>query len=266
MKVVSRVFTVFFALIALLGLWAQAGQADEAQESKAQEMVTETIELYKTKGAEEAFAEINAKPEDYTAEDEDVYVFVVGPDDTVLVHTENPDYVGKKTTEVVDSKGANLGEAKRKAATAEGAWFEYDVTDPESEEVEHRKSWLVLYEDTIFGAAIEVDAIDEDDASSEGQTQGEEGDRSAEEASESEDAASAQSAEEASEGDSEEDADSQDAAEEETVPSDEDEGVDDGENGEQGQDQDEEDADHDAAQQEDDSQDEATQSEEGQNK
>lgn len=64
--------------------------------------------------------------------DRDLYVFVVGPDGTVVGHGYDPARLGLEVRTVKDSSGDPYGRRILDEATDDGVWIDYLRTDPEN--------------------------------------------------------------------------------------------------------------------------------------
>ncbi len=112
--------------------------------------VTEAIQRYALVGKEDAFNYYNSME----SVDGQWFLFVVGPDDTMLVHPAVPEKVGHDLKGPVgtDSRGNNFG-AQILSTDGEGQWVDYYDPNPargNKEELKH--AWAVKYDDYIFGS------------------------------------------------------------------------------------------------------------------
>ena len=140
-------------LIGLLAGGAVGAAAEErgtAEEAKA--LVARAITLYREKGAETAFAIMN-RP-DGGFRDHDLYIFVYGPDRTVVVQAADPTRIGLRGDFVRDVDGKYYGKESMDAATPEGVWVDYRRANPANGQVERKSSWLVRVDGYVFGCGI----------------------------------------------------------------------------------------------------------------
>jgi signal transduction histidine kinase len=114
-------------------------------------MVARAIAAFDGAG-EAAFADMTAPSEDFV--DRDLYIFVVGPDHTVVAHGETAARLGLDVTMLTDADGFAYGQAILDSATAEGAWLDYKREDPLTGEIQPKSSWLRAHDGYIFGCGI----------------------------------------------------------------------------------------------------------------
>ena len=115
-------------------------------ETRVQQVVEETIEMYKADG-EETFARINAMESHDPA-----YPFVFTFDTTeVVAHGADPDLVGAGLLEILTPDrplDAILADLDRDG----GTWVEYTFLNPATDRVEYKVSWFYLHDGYIFGS------------------------------------------------------------------------------------------------------------------
>ena len=140
---------------ALLLMIAAPAAADEdwGTPEEAQDMVARAIAYYDEMGAETAFAKFNTYPAPEFL-DRDLYIFVGGRDEGMVAHAVNPSLLGVTYSSFIDADGKRFGEEMKKAASPEGAWFDYRFKNPATGEIEQKSSWAVLHDGYIFGVGI----------------------------------------------------------------------------------------------------------------
>ena len=148
---ISSRFAVLAMLAALLApVISPAQERAEAAEAKA--FVARAIALYDTGGREAAFSAIEDPNGGLV--DHDLYVFVYGPDRTIVAHGSNPSLVGTDVDGYVDDDGLHFGTKFMDEATESGIWLDYKWHDPVSGAVLPKSSWLVRHDGYVFGAGI----------------------------------------------------------------------------------------------------------------
>lgn len=98
--------------------------------------------------------------EDYDGEDlssietlqyEEHYVFVMSQNfDEILAHP-NEDLIGTVPTGVTSSN-IPIPEIIHRLETSQGVWVEYEFFNPEADTVQHKRAWMVLENDLVFGS------------------------------------------------------------------------------------------------------------------
>lgn len=139
----------------LIGLTACAGDRSDVSSRgsalEAQAMVARAIASYASDG-EAAFADMTAPSDEFV--DRDLYIFVVGPDGTVVAHGADATRIGVDVATLTDVDGFAYGQAILDSATPEGVWLDYKREDPISGAIEPKSSWLRLYDGYVFGCGI----------------------------------------------------------------------------------------------------------------
>ena len=136
----------------LAGGMAEATAEDRGTADEAKAMVARAIALYREKGAAAAFAIMN-RP-DGGFRDHDLYIFVYGPERTVLVQAADPTRIGLRGDFVRDVDGKYYGKESMDAATPEGVWVDYRRANPATGKIEKKSSWLVKVDGYVFGCGI----------------------------------------------------------------------------------------------------------------
>jgi hypothetical protein len=143
-----------YCLIAFLAFTApsQVAAAERGTPEEARAMVERAIALFDSAGPEAALEAFNAP--DPAFRDRDLYIFVVGPDGTVVGHAFDSGRLGLEVRTVKDSAGKPYGQQILDDATAEGVWIDYLRTDPETGEERHKSSWVKRHAGYIFGVGV----------------------------------------------------------------------------------------------------------------
>ncbi len=85
------------------------------------------------------------------------YPFILSPADyTVLAHGANPDRVGSTSIALTDADRP-VDEIIADLQNNDGTWVEYTFAHPTTGMDQSKRSWLVLYDDLIFGAGYYID-------------------------------------------------------------------------------------------------------------
>ena len=142
---------VFFALAVVLpGLVLAAGERGTPDEAQA--LVAKAIAMYEASGRDATFAAIENP--DGGLVDRDLYVFVYGPDRTVVAHGFDASLKGTQTDTIVDVDGLAFGTRLQDDATEAGAWVDYKWNDPVTREVLPKTSWVVRHDGYVFGVGV----------------------------------------------------------------------------------------------------------------
>ena len=132
---------------------SDAGTVRRGSALEAQAMVARAIATYNAEG-EAAFVRMTAPGREFV--DRDLYIFVVGPDATVVAHGGDAGRIGLDVTGLKDADGFAYGQAILDVATPEGVWLDYKREDPLTGEIEPKTSWLRRHDGYIFGCGIYV--------------------------------------------------------------------------------------------------------------
>lgn len=143
-------FLIWLSLVTAPFHNAQGSERGTPEEAQA--MVDRAIALFDSAGSETALAAFN-KP-DPAFRDRDLYVFVVGPEGTVVGHAFDRGRLGLEVRTVKDSAGDPYGQRILDEATAEGVWVDYLRTDPETGEERSKSSWVKRHAGYIFGVGV----------------------------------------------------------------------------------------------------------------
>ena len=88
------------------------------------------------------------------------YVFITGEHDTFVAHAPRPDFVGTDLKDVIGPDGSPVGVNIAKA-TGIGLWIEHLWPNPESGEVESKRTWAIRHDGYLFGSGYYEPASEE---------------------------------------------------------------------------------------------------------
>jgi len=142
---------MFGALLLILVNTAIMADETRGTAEEAQAMVARAIAAYDAKGTA-TFADM--MPPSTEFRDRDLYVFVIGPDNHLVVHGIDAGRIGTNLAETVDSKGKAFGKEMIEKANEQGAWIDYVWRDPLTEKDVQKSSWIVRHDGYIFGCGI----------------------------------------------------------------------------------------------------------------
>lgn len=125
----------------------QRGTAEEAQA-----LVAKAIAYYADTNAETAFAAFNNREGEFV--DRDLYIFIYGPDRTVVSHGADVQLIGTPIDTLIDIHGKPFGAALMDEATVEGTWVDYTWYNPLDRALHPKSSWVVRHDGHVFGAGI----------------------------------------------------------------------------------------------------------------
>ena len=109
--------------------------------------VYEAIARYEFAGVQATAAYYN----DPTNIDGQWYMFITDPNDTFLAHAVRPDFIGTDLKDISGPDGTPVGREIAKA-TGGGAWIEYAWPNPESGEVELKRTWAIRHDGYLFSS------------------------------------------------------------------------------------------------------------------
>ena len=110
-------------------------------------VVLAAIARYEFEGAEATAAYYN----DPANIDGQWYVAISDQNDIYLAHPTRPDLIGKDRKETLGIDGSRVG-AEIVKATGTGHWTEYLWPNPESGEVEQKRTWSIRHDGHVFAA------------------------------------------------------------------------------------------------------------------
>ncbi|HIJ87464.1 MAG TPA: cache type 2 domain-containing protein [Desulfuromonadales bacterium] len=141
---------IVIALITMLtGLFATAGLALAAGKDDAKSLVKHAAAFVKYQGKGKALAEIS-KPKGQFDKGE-LYVFAYDLQGVMVAHPKNPTLIGKNLIDVPDNDGKLFRrDIVEKAKSKGSGWVDYMYLNPETNEVEHKTTYLQKVGDLII--------------------------------------------------------------------------------------------------------------------
>ncbi|MDE0011519.1 MAG: cache domain-containing protein [Candidatus Poribacteria bacterium] len=79
------------------------------------------------------------------------YVLITDDNDIYVAHPLRPDFIGKDIKDIPGLDGTPLG-AEIARATEAGLWIAYDWPNPESGEIELKRTWAIRHDGYLFGS------------------------------------------------------------------------------------------------------------------
>jgi cytochrome c len=140
---------VVSVVIAVIGLFAFAALSYASGKGDAKDLVKHAAAYVKYQGKEKAIVEIG-KPRGMFDKGE-LYVFAYDLQGVMVAHPKNPALVGKNLVAVPDSAGKMFRkEIVEKAKTKGSGWVDYIYLNPETNEQEHKTTYLQKVGDLIL--------------------------------------------------------------------------------------------------------------------
>lgn len=143
--------TSFGALLAVIASGPALAQ-DRGSLEEAQAMSEEAAAYLEAEGSEMAYPAFNDGDEWH---DRDLYVFVFGPDGTVLAHGANADLIGQNLIEATDASGNPF--VADFVAVEDHAWIDYDFADPQTGDILPKRSYIIRVDDDVVGVGAYVE-------------------------------------------------------------------------------------------------------------
>ena len=151
--------SIAIAAAIVIGVWAMYGtfdtsdsqteQKDSTMPQQAQMVVADAVALYDQKGTL-AFEVITA--ESKNLQEGQLYPFVLDPKDiTVIAHGADPDKVGTISVSLTESDRP-YEQILEELKSNKGTWVEYRYVNPDTGQVQLKKTWLFLHDGYIFGS------------------------------------------------------------------------------------------------------------------
>jgi cytochrome c len=136
-------------VIGMAGLFACAGLSYASGKDDAKDLVKKAAAYVKYQGKEKALAEIN-KPKGMFDKGE-TYVFAYDLQGVMVAHPKNPALIGKNLLAVPDNDGKMFRREIVEKALAKGSgWVDYVYLNPETNELEHKTTYLQKAGDIIL--------------------------------------------------------------------------------------------------------------------
>ena len=109
--------------------------------------VQEAIARYEFEGVEATATYYN----DPANIDGQWYILMTDENDIYVAHPLRPDFIGKDIKDIPGLDGTPIG-AEIAKATGTGLWIEYDWPNPESGEIERKRTWAIRHDGYLFGS------------------------------------------------------------------------------------------------------------------
>ncbi|HUH65892.1 MAG TPA: cache domain-containing protein [Syntrophales bacterium] len=136
-------------VIGLIGLSIFAVLSHASGRDDAKALVKKAAAYVKYQGKEKAIAEIN-KPRGMFDKGE-LYVFAYDLNGVMLAHPKNKSLIGKNLSAIPDNDGKLFRkEIVEKAITQGSGWVDYVYLNPETNELEHKTTYLLRAGDIIL--------------------------------------------------------------------------------------------------------------------
>lgn len=133
----------------LIGMFTFAGLAHASGKDDAKTLVKHAAAFVKYQGKGKALAEIS-KPRGQFDKGE-LYVFAYDLQGVMVAHPKNPALIGKNLIDVPDNDGKLFRrDIVEKAKSKGSGWVDYMYLNPETNEVEHKTTYLQKVGDIII--------------------------------------------------------------------------------------------------------------------
>jgi cytochrome c len=140
---------LFVMAIGLSGMFAGAGPVHASGKDDAKSLVKHAAAFVKYQGKGKALAEIS-KPRGQFDKGE-LYVFAYDLQGVMIAHPKNPALIGKNLIDVPDNDGKLFRrDIVEKAKSKGSGWVDYMYLNPETNEVEHKTTYLQKVGDIII--------------------------------------------------------------------------------------------------------------------
>ena len=136
-------------VFAVISLFVFTSLACAAGKDDAKALVKRAVAYVRYQGKEKAIAEIT-KPRGMFNMGE-FYVFAYDLQGVMLAHPKNPELIGKNLIDVPDNEGKLFRkEIVEKAKTKGSGWVDYVYLNPETNEIEHKTTYIQKVGDIII--------------------------------------------------------------------------------------------------------------------
>lgn len=133
----------------LIGLLSLTCQSYASGKDDAKDLVKRAAAYVKYQGSGKAVAEIN-KPKGMFDKGE-LYVFAYDLQGVMIAHPKHPELIGKNLVTIPDSEGKLFRKEIVEKAKAKGSgWVDYLYLNPETNEMEHKTTYLLKVGDLIL--------------------------------------------------------------------------------------------------------------------
>ncbi|MBI5484820.1 MAG: cache domain-containing protein [Deltaproteobacteria bacterium] len=148
--------TLIFFVIGLIGMLTCAGLSYASGKDDAKSLVKQAAAYVKYQGKGKALAEIS-KPRGMFDKGE-TYVFAYDLQGVMLAHPKNPALIGRNLIDVPDSDGKLFRrDIVEKAKTKGSGWVDYMYLNPETNEIEHKTTYILKAGDIILCCGVYKD-------------------------------------------------------------------------------------------------------------
>jgi cytochrome c len=150
------------AFLLVIGVFGAAGLSCAAGKDDAKVLVKQAAAYVKYQGKGKALAEIS-KPRGMFDRGE-TYVFAYDLQGVMVAHPKNPALIGKNLIDVPNSDGKFFRkEIVEKAKSKGSGWVDYVYLNPETNEQEHKTTYLLKVGDIILCCGVYRDYSHEGD-------------------------------------------------------------------------------------------------------
>ena len=140
---------LILTVLGLIGVFAFATLSYASGKDDAKELVKKAAAYVKYQGKEKAITEIS-KPRGMFDKGE-LYVFAYDLQGVMVAHPKNPALIGKNLVAVPDNEGKMFRkEIVEKAKSKGSGWVDYVYLNPETDELEHKTTYLLKTGDIIL--------------------------------------------------------------------------------------------------------------------
>jgi hypothetical protein len=140
----------------LIGLFVCAGLSHAADKDDAKALVKKAAAYVKYQGKGKALVEIS-KPRGVFDKGE-TYVFAYDLQGVIIAHPKNPALIGKNMIGIPDSEGKMFRKEIVDMAKSKGSgWVDYMYLNPETNEQEHKTTYLLKVDDIILCCGVYKD-------------------------------------------------------------------------------------------------------------
>lgn len=119
-------------------------------EDKSRFVVDRTVDLYNELGSEYAFAHITS-----LESNDPQYPFIINPaTGKIVAHGAFPHLIGTDSVILTDRTERTTADILADLAINENTWTDYKFQNPRTDELEHKKTYLRLHDEYIFGSGF----------------------------------------------------------------------------------------------------------------
>lgn len=129
-----------------------SADARKPTRADAESLVNRGVELFRQQGPEAGIRTVNERTRPFL--DGELYLFVIGPDGSIVAHANEESRVGIAADELYDDQGQPYGKLMIKLANDKGVWIPYRQFNPVSKKVEPKTSFVRKADGYIFGCGV----------------------------------------------------------------------------------------------------------------